>query len=140
MEPHDLLAVLKSQRAFLEGGGYRQSPRTPWKAPLIFEDSPLCLNFEQPTRPHPCSKCALMRFVPLRRRSARVPCRHIPLNAAGETLDGLYRYASREEMEVAVNEWLRSTIQRLEATAGPGGSPPGGSPPPPKRPPDEDAA
>lgn len=140
MEPRDLLDVLRSQRAFLEGGGYRQSPRTPWKAPLIFEDSPLCLNFEQPTRPHACSKCALMRFVPLRRRSARVPCRHIPLNAAGETLDGLYRYASREETEVAVNEWLRSTIKRLEATAGPGGSPPGGSPPPSKRPPDEDAA
>ena len=139
MEPRDPLAVLKSQRAFLEGGGYRYSPRTPWKAPLIFEDSPLCLNFEQPTRPHPCSRCALMRFVPLRRRSALVPCRHIPLNATGETLDGLYRYASREETEGTVVEWLRGAIQRLEATAG-AGSPSGGSSLPPTRPPDEDAA
>ena len=140
MERREPLDVLKSERAFLEGGGYRQSSRTPWKVPLIFEDSPTCLNFEQPTRPHPCSKCILMRFVPLRRRSARVPCRYIPLNAAGETVDGLYRYASREETEEAVAKWLRSTIQRLERMAGPGGSPPGGSPPPSKRPPGENAA
>lgn len=140
MEPRELLDVLKAQRAFLEGGGYRQSSRTPWKAPLIFEDSAICLNFGQPTRPHPCSKCVLMRFVPLRRRSARVPCRHIPLNAAGETVDGLYRYASREETEEAISQWLRGTIQRLEATASPGGSPAGGSPLPSKRPPGENAA
>ena len=114
MEPRNLLDVLRSQRAFLEGGGYRQSPRTPWKAPLIFEDSPLCLNFEQPTRPHPCSKCALMRFVPLRRRSARVPCRYIPLNKAGETVDGLYRYASQPELEEAVAKWLKGAIRRVE--------------------------
>ena len=140
MERRDLLEVLKSQRAFLEGGGYRQSPRTPWKAPLVFEDSPLCPNFAQPTRPHPCSKCILMRFVPLRRRSARVPCRHIPLNAAGETLDGLYRYASREETEETVSKWLRGTIQRLEGMAGPGGSPTRGNSLPSKPPPDENAA
>ena len=140
MDQRELLDILKSQMKFLEGGGYRQSSRTPWKAPLIFEDSPACLNFEQPTRPHPCSKCILMRFVPLRRRSARVPCRYIPLNAAGETVDGLYRYASREETEETVAKWLRNTIQRLEGMAGPGGSPPGGSPLPSRRPPDEDAA
>ena len=55
-----------------------------------------------------------MRFVPLRRRAARVPCRHIPLNPAGETVDGLYRYASQEEMEQAVAGWLEGAIQRLE--------------------------
>ena len=140
MERREPLDVLKSERAFLEGGGYRQSRRTPWKTPLIFEDSPICLNLGQPTRPHPCSKCVLMHFVPLRRRSARVPCRYILLNTAGETLDGLYRYASREETEETVGKWLRGAIQRLEATAGPGGASPGGSPLPSKRPPDEDAA
>lgn len=99
---------------FLEGGGYRQSPRTPWKAPLVFEDSPTCLNFGQPARPHPCSKCVLMRFVPLRRRSARVPCRYIPLNAEGETVDGLYRYASQPELEQAVAKWLKGAVRKLE--------------------------
>lgn len=114
MERRQLLEALKSEKSFLEGGGYRQAPRTPWKAPFIFEDSPTCLNFAQPGRPHPCSKCVLMRFVPLRRRTARVPCRHIPLNAAGETVDGLYRYASQEEMEQVVSQWLQSAIRRIE--------------------------
>ena len=114
MERHELLDVLKSEKAFLEGGSYRRSSRTPWKAPLIFEDSPTCLNFQLGGRPHPCSKCALMRFVPLRRRSARVPCRYISLNAAGETLDGLYRYASQQELEQAVAGWLQDAIHKLE--------------------------
>lgn len=114
MERSELLNRLKAEMAFLQAGGYRQSSRTPWKAPLIFEDSPICLNYGQPGRPHPCTKCALMRFVPLRRRSVQVPCRYIPLNAAGETVDGLYRYASLEELEEALSKWLHGAIQRLE--------------------------
>ena len=115
MERRELLRALNSQKTFLEGGGYRQSARTPWKAPLIFEDSPTCLNFGLPARPHPCTQCVLMRFVPLRRRSARVPCRHISLNAAGETVDGLYRYASPQELELAVAGWLQDAIHKLES-------------------------
>lgn len=114
MERRELLDALKSEMTFLEGGGYRLSPRTPWKAPLVFEDSPTCLNFGQIGRPHACSKCVLMRFVPLRRRSARVPCRYIALNAAGETVDGLYRYASQQELEQTVAKWLQGAIGKLE--------------------------
>ena len=114
MERRELLDVLKSEMTFLEGGGYRQSSRTPWKAPLVFEDSPTCLNFGLADRHHPCTKCVLMRFVPLRRRSARVPCRYIPLNAAGETVDGLYRYASQEELEQTVAKWLQGVVGKLE--------------------------
>ncbi|MDP9263260.1 MAG: hypothetical protein M3O85_02945 [Acidobacteriota bacterium] len=115
MERHEVLSFLKAEMSFLEEGGYRHSPRTPWKAPLMFEDSPTCLNFEQPNHPNPCANCGLMRFVPLRRHSARVPCRYIPLNQAGETVDGLYRYASQEELEDTVRAWLRRTIQKLDA-------------------------
>lgn len=114
MERRELLDALKSEMTLLEGGGYRQSSRTPWKAPLVFEDSPTCLNFGQAGRPHPCTKCILMRFVPLRRRSARVPCRYISLNAAGETVDGLYRYASQEELEQTVARWLQGAIGKVE--------------------------
>lgn len=114
MERRELLDALNSQKTFLESGGYRRSLRTPWKAPLIFEDSPICLNLGLPAHPHPCTKCVLMRFVPLRRRSARVPCRYIALNAAGETVDGLYRYASPQELELAVSGWLQGAIHRLE--------------------------
>ena len=114
MERGELLGRLKAEMAFLQAGGYRLSPRTPWKAPFIFEDSPTCLNYDQKSRPHPCNKCVLMHFVPLRRRSARVPCRYIPLNAEGETVDGLYRYASPQELEEAVSRWVQGAIQRLE--------------------------
>ena len=114
MERGELLGRLKAEMAFLQAGGYRQSPRTPWKAPFIFEDSPTCLNYDQRGRPYPCTKCVLMRFVPLRRRSTRVPCRYIPLNAAGETVDCLYRYASPEELEEAVSRWLQGAIEKLE--------------------------
>jgi len=115
MQQNELKSVLKSELEFIQGGGYRHSPRTPWKVPLMFEDSPTCLNFGQPARPNPCANCGLMRFVPLRRHSAPVPCRYIPLNQAGETVDGLYRYASQAELEGTVRGWLRRTIQKLDA-------------------------
>lgn len=114
MERHELLDILKTEMTFLEGGGYRHSPRTPWKVPLMFEDSPNCLNFRQPAHPNPCTNCGLMRFVPLRRHSAGAPCRYIPLNAAGETVDGLYRYGTQQELEGAVLAWLLRTIQKLD--------------------------
>src|ERR1700675_4265929 len=113
MERYELLDILKTEMTFLEGGGYRHSPRTPWKVPLIFEDSPTCLNFGSSSRPHPCTECALMRFVPQDRRSAGLACRHIPLNAAGETVDGLYRYASQQELEGVVRAWLLGAIHKL---------------------------
>ena len=129
MERRELLDALNSQKTFLEGGGYRPSLRTPWKASLIFEDSPTCLNFGLPAHPHPCTQCVLMRFVPLRRRAARVPCRHISLNAAGETVDGLYRYASPQELELAVSGWLQDAIHRLESELARGQKPDEGRPP-----------
>ena len=46
--------------------------------------------------------------------STKIPCRHIPLNAAGETLDSLYRYSEQNEIEETVGDWLRAIIQRLE--------------------------
>ena len=55
-----------------------------------------------------------MHLVPLENRSTKLPCRHIPLNASGETLDSLYRYSTQCETEETVGEWLRATIQRLE--------------------------
>ena len=109
--PEDLLPVLKSELEFLEKGGYRNGC---WHPKLIFEDSPTCLNYKDLTRPRPCSECALMQFVPSAHRDAKIPCRHIPLNGQGATLDSLYRSASQEELEAVVAQWLRSKIQDLE--------------------------
>lgn len=110
----DILTVLREELAFLEQGGYRETGRAAWRPQFIFQDSPTCLNFD-PTKPlRPCSECPLMQFVPEQERTKRVPCRYIPLDKSGETIDSLYRCGTQEETEEALREWLKATIMRLE--------------------------
>jgi len=113
-DQRDLLDVLKSELAFLEKGGYGRSPREPQRPQLIFEDSPTCMNYDTKEHPDPCSECILMQLVPPESRGAEIPCRHIPFNAEGETLESLYRYAGQYETEQIYGKWLRATIARLE--------------------------
>ena len=113
-DERDLLEVLKFELQFLEDGGYGRSPRTPWRPQYIFEDSLTCMNYDSKENPGPCGDCVLMQLVPPERRSEKIPCRHIPFNAPGETLDSLYRYGNQQETEETVGAWLRATIQRLE--------------------------
>jgi hypothetical protein len=113
-DERDLLKVLKFELQFLEDGGYRRSARTPWRPQYIFEDSLTCMNYDSKENPGPCSDCVLMHLVPLERRSEKIPCRHIPFNVSGETLDSLYSYSDQNEIEDKVGDWLRGTIQRLE--------------------------
>ncbi|MGA7556071.1 MAG: hypothetical protein WBW54_20155, partial [Candidatus Acidiferrales bacterium] len=113
-DERDLLDVLKFELEFLEKGGYGRSPRQAWRPQFIFEDSPTCMNYDCQESPEPCTHCVLMRLVPPEYRSAKTPCRHIPLNEAGETLDVLYRYDNQPEVEESVGKWLRTTIAQLE--------------------------
>jgi hypothetical protein len=113
-DEHDLLDLLKFELKFLEDGGYRRSPRTPWRAPYIFEDSPTCPNFADPARPQPCTECPLMRFVPSELRDQVSPCRLIPLTDKGETIDYFYRCGTQLELEEAVADWLRKQISQIE--------------------------
>jgi hypothetical protein len=113
-DKRDVLDVLKCELTFLEQGGYGRSVRTPWKATSTFQDSPSCLNFNDPSRPHPCSECLLTDFVPQEAREEGIPCHFIPLNHQGETVDSMERHAHQPEMEDALKAWLRSTIDRLE--------------------------
>lgn len=113
-DDRNLLEALKFELGFLEKGGYGRSPRTPWRPQLMFEDSPTCMNYDSKHNPGPCSNCVLMQLVPAGRRSEKIPCRHIPLNAEGETLDSFYRCCNQMELEDALRTWLRATIQRLE--------------------------
>ena len=114
-DDRDILEVLKFELAFLEQGGYGRSVRTPWKPTSIFQDSLSCLNFGEPERVHPCSECLLIDFVPPQEREAEVPCHHIPLNVQGETVDAVKRYDNQQELEEKVKQWLRATIQLIEA-------------------------
>ena len=113
-DDRDLLEMLKFELRFLEDGGYGQSPHAARRASLIFEDSLTCMNFNSQGRT-PCSACLLMNFVPPGRATEQIPCRHILLNKDGETLASLCASSATQiEIEEALGNWLRATIDRLE--------------------------
>ncbi len=104
----DVLDILRLELKFLELGLYRAP--TPGRPLLIFQDSPTCPRYGAAA----CPNCALMQFVPPERHSEPVPCHHIRLNDACETVDSLYRTGTREELEEALKNWLTATIKSLE--------------------------
>ena len=112
MKGENTIDVLKQELQFVRKGGYR----TPlvWRAALVFEDSPTCPKARCSACPN--ADCVLMRFVPKECRYKAIPCRHIPLNDLGETVDSLYRTGTTEEMEQALQNWLLETIRQLEET------------------------
>ena len=112
-DDRNLLDVLKFELEFLEQGGYGRLPREAWRPRFVFEDSPTCMNFNSKDR-EPCSECLLMQFVPEEARKEQTPCIHILLSLSGETLESLYRTGTQQEIEIALGDWLRATIHRLE--------------------------
>ena len=110
MKNVDTLQALRNELRFVQKGGYRQ-PRL-WRPSLVFEDSPIC--FKQSCAACPETDCVLMNFVPKERRYEAVPCRHIPLNDLGETVDSLYRTGTNQEIEDTLQRWLLKTIGQLE--------------------------
>ncbi|HTS37030.1 MAG TPA: hypothetical protein VMH04_15255 [Candidatus Solibacter sp.] len=117
-DKRDILEVLQFELNFLEDGGYGRSPRAPWRAPAIFEDSPICPNFSDPARPHPCESCLLEQFVPEEQREQSIPCRFIALTKEGQTVEDLYHTGSQIEMEEALRTWLREQIERIKRERG----------------------
>jgi hypothetical protein len=55
-----------------------------------------------------------MKFVPGESQEETFPCRFIPLNKAGQTVDYFYRCGTQLEMEEALAAWLRNQILRIE--------------------------
>ena len=110
-----VLGLLKKELAFLESGGYKLLPRSPWRAAYIFEDSPSCPNFSDRARPQLCENCWLMEFVSPEFRDEQVPCRFVQLNASGITVDSLYRHGTPAETEEELRQWLQNNIRQLEA-------------------------
>jgi hypothetical protein len=113
-ETRDLLTVLKKELEFLEKGGYRHTARAAWRPQYVFQDSPTCLNFDPTQQPRPCSECILTQLVPGDMQRKKFPCRYIPLNKRGETIDSFYRSGTQEELELELGRWLKTTIERLE--------------------------
>ncbi len=116
-DDRDMLEVLKDEVDFIDKGGYGRSVRTPWKAKSIFQDSLTCLNYGYPDRAHPCSECHLLDFASPEDQGASVPCHLIPLNSAGETVEGLELGDNETKLERKVRYWLRATITEIEENA-----------------------
>jgi hypothetical protein len=108
------LQSLKNELEFLDRGGYRRSPRSPWRMRYIFEESPSCPNFSDRTRQHRCIDCWLMEFVAPDRRTDQSPCRFVQLTPPGVTVDSLYRCGTPEETEDELRRWLHGRIRELE--------------------------
>ena len=114
VERRNLVGVLKAELEFLEHGGYRPDPRAPWRPKLMFQDSPTCLNFDSAQPRKVCGECMLMQLVPDDLGSKKIPCRYIPLDQQGQTVDSFYSFGTQEELETVVAQWLKNTIAQLE--------------------------
>ena len=110
-----VLQLLKGELEFLDRGGYKHNPRSPWRAPYIFEDSPSCPNASDRARPHLCEECWLMQFVAPELHEEQVPCRFVDLTGNGVTVDSLYRCGTPAESEEALRNWLQRRIHELES-------------------------
>jgi hypothetical protein len=113
-DPKQVIATLKAELAFLQKGGYRRGARYPWRPNFVFEDSPTCLNYQDQLERQPCAACPLIDFVPGEWREIRFPCRHIHLTDQGETVTTFYEWGTEEELEKALEGWLKRTIRDLE--------------------------
>jgi len=109
----EILTTLKFELEFRKANGYGMSMRSPWREPSLFLDSPTCLNFSA-SGIRPCNECELHDFVPKEHCTKTVPCHHIPLNEAGDTVDKLEWEADERGIERAVENWLIDTIRKLE--------------------------
>jgi hypothetical protein len=110
-DDRDTLEILKAELDFLEKGGYGRSVKTPWLSTSIFQDSPSCFCF--PFHDH-TDTCVLMQFVPPERRGEELPCHHIPLNEARETVTLLEYTGNQSETEDLVKAWLRKKIAEIQ--------------------------
>jgi len=110
------LDTLRLERTFIELGLYRTP--TPGRPLLVFADSPICTRYG----PTFCADCVLMQFVPAECHSESLPCHHIQLDEACETVDSLCRTGTQEELEEALRNWLTATIKNLEEKHSPAGN------------------
>ena len=118
------LSLLRHELEFLDHGNYRARVqyRQPLfcmetsveeRNPLFFEESPSCPKKRHTTCP-PEIGCTLMDFVPFEEQHEAIPCRHIPLNEKGETIESLYRAGGNERVEPVLRSWLVRMIQKYE--------------------------
>lgn len=114
MERNELLHVLKAELAFFEAGNYGHPFRSSWRPTLLIRDSPTCLTAGSADGGERCHACRLWPLVPADKAQSLVPCHHIPLNAKGDTIAGLYRNGTQESLDRAYWSWLSTLVQQLK--------------------------
>lgn len=113
-DERDILELLKQELDFIEKGGYGRSVRTPWKPTSAFQDSLTCINNADLERSHPCTECHLIDFVSPENQDSDIPCHHIELNEAGETVEKLEAEDNEARLERSLRAWLQTKIEQLE--------------------------
>ena len=110
-DEYQMLELLKFELKFVKDGGYRRSPRTPWRPPFVLEDSPSCPNLGDPARTHPCSECrsTLDGWV------LKVGELLVPMVAAmrRELITGTYIQADETPVDVQTREGRESITKRI---------------------------
>jgi hypothetical protein len=117
-DPRELLQLLRFELNYLEQGGFDRDRA------LLGTQSPFlgtfaCINFGDPLQAHACRECLLHQFVPENKQTEEFPCHYIRLTASGETIAELIENNDPRRLEIALTNWLRTTIARLEATLEP---------------------
>ena len=56
----------------------------------------------------------MIKFVPRELRGESSPCRFIPLNDKGETIDYFYRCGTQIELEEVLAGWFRGQIAQIQ--------------------------
>jgi hypothetical protein len=113
-EPKEILEQLKLEIQIIERGGYLPSVREPHQELRIFRDSASCPNLALEEKTVPCAHCWLAEFIPVQHLNAEEPCHYIPLNERGDTVASLCAAGRAEEAQVALLDWLRRGVERLE--------------------------
>ena len=118
----DLIRILEAELDVIEGGGYESPAGHPEVERPMFDNSVsmACINhWEVPGHETDChDNCVLLQAVPEARRGERLPCHHIPLNAAGESVSALEATGGRERAQEEVKQWLRTMIETLKKQSG----------------------
>jgi hypothetical protein len=110
----DVLQILRFELNYLEQGGFERD-RVSLGTESPFRGTFVCINFDDPLRAHACHECPLYQFVPQERRTKEFPCHHIPLNDSGETVAEFIERQDPVRMVPVLENWLRTTITKLEA-------------------------
>jgi hypothetical protein len=111
---NQLLQALRTELAFFDAGGYGQSFRSDWRPTLLLRDSPVCLNFNVTGRQASCDQCPFFSLVPSADRDAILPCHHIPLDAHGNTIAGMYQKGTQKELDERYHNWLTALTRKNE--------------------------